>query len=223
MRRHIAAALTLFVATVAVNAGPTNLITNGGFEDTDGATVGNFLPLSPGSTIISPWVVGGDGTAAVDVVGTLWQQVEGSYSLDLNGNNIGWAQQTIDTVAGDWYTLAFKMSGNPNRNYSAIDKTLTVFATTLDGGGAQQDFIFTPNSTVDDMQWESRSWTFQAPTSGTILKFLSTSGTAGGAGPVIDDVSVTHGGIPHAPVPGALVLVGLGTAVTGWLRGRRPS
>jgi choice-of-anchor C domain-containing protein len=220
MRRHIAAALTLLVATVAVNAGPTNLITNGGFEDTDGATVGNFVPLAPGSTTVSPWVVGGNGTAAVDVVGTLWQQVEGNYSLDLNGNNIGWAQQTIDTVAGDWYTLTFKMSGNPNRAYCTIDKTMRVFATTLDGGGSQQDFTFAPDSTVQDMQWESRSWTFQAPTDGTILKFLSTSGTTGGAGPVIDDVCV---GAAHAPVPGALLLAGLGTAMAGWVRGRRRS
>jgi hypothetical protein len=216
------AVLTLLVATAAASAGTTNLVANGGFEDTHGVTVGSWVALKPDSTTISPWVVGGAGTAAVDAVGTLWQQLPGSNnSLDLNGNNIGWAQQTIPTVAGELYTLTFNLSGNPGANgmYAEAGKTLTVFATTPDGGGSQASFVFNTENSFGDMKWESRSWTFEAPINGTLLKFLSTSGTTNGAGPVIDNVSVSSA----VPVPGALLLAGLGTAVVGWMRGRKLS
>jgi choice-of-anchor C domain-containing protein len=222
MKRYVVSALVLLVAVGAASADTTNLLTNGGFETTvSGIPVSGWLPLAPGSNEISPWLVGGASPDAVDVVGSLWAASEGTKSLDLNGTNVGWVQQSFSAVAGEWYTLTFSMSGNPggHNEWTSLDKEMRVFVTTANGGGAYQDFVFTPDNTFEDMKWVARSWTFQAPGNTTILKFESLSGNSNGCGPCIDNVCVSQ----TVPVPGALLLAGLGTAIVGWVRGRKLS
>ena len=233
MKRHVVSALALLAAVGAASADTSNLLTNGGFETTVSAIpVSGWLPMPATSNEISPWVVGGADLDAVDVVnGDLWAAHTGSNSLDLNGANVGWVQQSFGTVAGEWYTLDFWMSGNAgaHNEYRLVDKEMRVFVTTLQGGGVYQDFIFTADNSFDDMMWESRSWTFQAPADTTIIKFESLSGTSHGCGPCIDDVYVTSTedvlmtSTAPVPVPGALLLAGLGTAIVGWVRGRKLS
>jgi choice-of-anchor C domain-containing protein len=220
MKKYLASFVTLLAVVTAANAG-TNLVQNGDFEDTQGAAVGEFLPLAPSSNVIDPWTVGG-GTdvRTVDVVDTLWKAASGNNSLDLNGSQAGWVEQSFNTIASNAYTLTFDMSGNAGRNgeYSTVDKAMRVSVAGANGQSSTQDFVFTPDNSFADMMWENKSWSFVAPDDVTTLRFESLCYDTRGCGPVIDNVDVTYS---HAPVPGALLLGGLGTTLVGWIRGRR--
>jgi choice-of-anchor C domain-containing protein len=219
MKKYLASFVTLLAVVTVANAG-TNLVQNGGFEDTHGIAVGEYLALAPRSSVIDPWTVGGTDIKAVDVVGSLWEDAGGNNSLDLNGSQAGWVEQSLNTIAKNMYSLTFDMSGNPGRHneYTEVDKAVRVSVTGANGESCTQDFVFTPDNSFSDMMWESKSWTFVAPDSLTTLRFESLCYNTNGCGPVIDNVDVTYS---HAPVPGALLLGGLGTTLVGWIHGRR--
>ena len=104
---------------------PTNLIQNGGFEEflSTPFASGGFVTLVEGDTSIKDWKV---TSGNIDYTNNLWQNAEGSKSLDLGGNNAAGAiSQTIPTIPGAYYEVFFRMSANPN--FEAI-KTLLVTA-----------------------------------------------------------------------------------------------
>ena len=176
-------------------------LTNGSFEL--GNDPGSFKTLNPGATDIFGWTI----TGQIDYIGSYWQASDGNRSLDLSGLSAGSIQQDIDTIIGMTYIVDFDMAGNPDGIPSL--KQLVLEAVGVDSHAF--DFDVT-GKTKSNMGWENKQWSFVANASTTTLKFTSLVGDTGW-GPALDNINVTA-----IPAPGAFVLVGLGTAVVGWLR-----
>ncbi len=177
---------------------------NGSFEL--GTDPGAYMTLNPGATDITGWTI----TGQLDYIGTYWQASDGSRSLDLSGLSAGSLQQDIDTVVGYTYIVNFDMAGNPDG-----DPTLKQLVVEAVGVDAQAfDFDITGH-TKSDMGWQTMTWSFVANSTTTTLKFTSLVGDTGW-GPALDNVSVTA-----IPAPAALMLLGIGTGIVGWLRKSR--
>jgi choice-of-anchor C domain-containing protein len=181
----------VFTLTMSIGAFG-QAFTNGGFEDFT-CPGGQFYSQSAGSTVLSPWSIGGAG---VDVICTYWQNAEGNVSVDLSNLAGGSLSQTFTTVAGINYAVTFNMSGNPagagfpanHPYYSPSAKTLTVNAT----GGTTSNYSYdtaTAANTLTDMKWVSDLYNFAATGTSTTLTFLST--TPGAFGPALDNVQIT--------------------------------
>lgn len=218
-RLGVIAIVAVSLAGVAA-AGPS-IVTNGGFESS--AIPGEWQNAPLGSTLITGWTIGGT-EYGVDLVRGLWQQTEGYQSVDLNGsgplgpNKNGWILQDIATVSGQWYEVSFSLSGNPGGSSGIVPPAYPAKEMKVTAGTSVHEFVFDKaNNRLQDMMWERHSFSFLADSSTTTLKFESIGPTTlNGCGPVIDDVSL----VSVVPVPGALLLAGIGTALVGWVRGR---
>ena len=115
----VAASLSLGSLSLACQSARAAAFTNGSFEI--GPASGANLNI--GSTAITGWTVFGHD---VDYVSSLWQNTDGTKSIDLNGGSIGGIAQTFDTVAGNTYQVLFDLAGNPDGG-PAI-KTLGILA-----------------------------------------------------------------------------------------------
>lgn len=199
------AVATLFVSSAAW-AGPS-LVTNGGFETGPAVGPSGFIGIpedGPAADAITGWYV----TTSVDYIESYWQASEGVNSLDLSGRQAGAVSQTLITTPGQWYEVQFDMAGNPAGG--PVVKTMYVSA-----AGQTGTFTFdVTGQSVTEMGWETKTWKFQAAGEETVIQFAS--GTAGGYGPALDNVSTSA-----VPAPGAILLVGLGTSLVGWLRRRK--
>ncbi|MBI1353466.1 MAG: choice-of-anchor C family protein [Acidobacteria bacterium] len=163
-----------------------NALSNGSFEQP-----GNFAPTRVVS-LGDPFLVGWSVTqGAVDYVGGVWKASDGQYSIDLNGGRSGTIAQAAATVVGQTYTLSFDLAGNPA---VAGEKRVRVSA-----AGQVQDFKFYNNATTTTaaMGWQTRTWTFTAVSAATTISFESL--TSGDAGPAIDNVVLSAGGVQPPP------------------------
>lgn len=162
------------------------LVVNGGFEYGPGAPFGTFVTLSKGDTSLSGWSI---TRGSVDVKHGYFQVIEGKYDLDLSGNEAGAIEQYLNTTAGTTYTLSFLLAGNPDQN--SIGNTVhTVRVTT---GDDENRFVFnSANQTRTNMGWVTKTVTFTAKTTRTLLRFDSVENTP--CGVVLDRVSVTRTG-----------------------------
>ncbi len=223
--------VSLLMVVALAGFAQANLTTNGSFESLSPSSslssVGTYVTLYEGATDINGWTVIGavnlaNHTESIDYIGSYWSASDGDRSLDLNGYyGQGGVFQTIQTAAGAVYSVAFDMAGNPDRqdtktmNVAVADTSSSVYYDT-------EVFTFsTIGKTRTNMGWVGKSWTFTAQSNSTDLYFLS--GMDGAWGPALDNVVVTMLSPAPAivPVPGAMVLGGLGTALVGWLRSRK--
>ena len=159
-------------------------LANGGFEVATIQPASGFRSYLGGATDITGWVVRRNG---VDHIGTaLWQPAEGSNSVELNRNNIGGMQQTVLTVPGQTYTLAFSTAGHPTCGFPV--KSITVSAA---GASATYSFSVAGRS-FTDMGWREDTLSFTATSEATTLVF---DGQAGhNCGPAVDNVRLLGSG-----------------------------
>lgn len=188
MRRPSVLGTTIGVVTAIALSGAALAFTdpsNGSFESgtfVDGGA--GFQALNAGDTSLTGWTI---TTGSIDWIGSYWPAVDGSKSIDMSGNAAGAISQTFATTIGNTYTVTFALSGNPAGGPTV--KTLTVGAT----GAASANLTFdtvAAGSTLTDMKWSTRTYTFLATTASTTLTFTST--TAGVYGPALDKVVVTE-------------------------------
>ncbi len=200
------------ISVTAVGAGSAGAVTNsillnGSFEygsyPVPAPSWTDLTASNPCSGIcIDNWTV---TSGSVDWVGSYWTAEDGNYSIDLNGTSQGSISQTLTTVPGATYDVNFHLSGNFDNILYANDswvvghtganqmtKTTTVSAS----GDMAYPYTATYNSSWShsNMEWAPELYQFTATSNSTTLMFTGDP-TAGGWGPVIDNVSVTRIGL----------------------------
>jgi choice-of-anchor C domain-containing protein len=188
-------------------------ITNGSFE-TGSINPGSFTFLGTGSTAITGWTVGGAG--GVDYIGTYWTAANGDRSVDLSGGGIGSVSTTItDLIAGQEYTISYKLAGNP----AGAPTTKHLQVSVNGAGGTIGGHLATFNtgaipSTLSNMGWITQTVIFTADAATATLTFLSQDNTS--YGPALDNVTIAA-----TPIPGAILLFGSALGGMGFLGYRR--
>jgi choice-of-anchor C domain-containing protein len=158
----------------------SNLVQNGGFERPRirGAEYFSYSAGDP----FTGWSI--DQGAIDQLSGPIWQPVDGSQCLDMDGScGTGEISQDLATEAGLTYVLHFALAGNPNG--SPVVKALEI-----GWGDAVLDTVHfdTTGRSKDDLGWTTREYVLTAPSSVTRLTFRSLS--AGCYGAILDAVSV---------------------------------
>jgi hypothetical protein len=225
-----------FIAPLAAQAVPTNLITNGSFETYTGTTInsGQWTVVegenaSHGTKYLNGWQA--DATHGVElrnnVAGTAqagnifveldthWGKFEGNTQTDPCCNS--WISQTVSTSVGQVYHLSYYYS--PRGGSQSGDNEINVFWGNVKlGGGA-----FTNSGSGSAHSGDLTNWQrFEFDVVGTgntgTLKFAD-AGTPNTYGGSLDNVSLVAA-VPE-PESYALMMAGLG-AVAFMARRRRP-
>ncbi|MBA3653297.1 MAG: DUF642 domain-containing protein [Actinobacteria bacterium] len=180
--------MTALVATVHLAApAAANTFSDGDFEaPVETKAYETYYNLQK----LGPWTVTAVGGAALGGIdhgtgpGGTPCRTAGAQCVDLNGRAPGAIEQVFDTVAGDTCSVEFWMSQHGQ----------------LQTRGASLNAQIDNNAPVPFSHsgpgWSTQSFTFTVTAAATKLTFASTVLT-GGAGPQIDDVSVTC--TPSAP------------------------
>ena len=193
--------VTAFTAGMLLASGVSAAtITNGSFEQ-PGTTSGPFSTLNAGSNQLTGWTI---SAGSVDLINTLWQHSDGSYSLDLDGNAPATISQDISGLTiGTTYSVLFDLAANP-ASQGSVFKTLTVAA----GLDAQRYTFDRTGTTLSNMGWVTETFEFTATAQTETLEFMSTS-DSGAFGPALDNVRFAPAPVP-LPAGVVLLLSGLG-------------
>ena len=194
-------------AALAISASPANAATiiNGSFED--GPNPGTFTTLGTGDTSITGWTV---SSGSIDYVGSYWDTPFGDRSIDLAGISLGSISQSIATEINKAYTISFYVSKNP-------DGGLPTRTGEISFGGETMPFEYSAVSSLADMNWELRTFTFVATTASTLLSFAADPTAGCCYGPALDNVSI----IDAVPEPEVWAMLLLGFGAIGWQMRRR--
>lgn len=210
MRRLSAVSAAIAALAIVPSSVQAATIVNGSFE-LGAISPGSFTTLGGGSTTITGWLVGG---SSVDYMGGYWQAADGSRSVDLAGSGLGAISQTIDTVAGQAYRVAFAIARNPDGGLTPRTGLVEVV-----GGPSLALSFGNGASSRSNMGWQYRNFDFVASSASTTLRFASDSTASGFYGLALDDVSISA--VPE-PSTWMTIIAGLGVVAFAMRRRRRP-
>lgn len=211
-REHVLTSLALLFCVFWPLPASGNIILNGSFESPNhAATLTEGLPyyLYIRTTPLDYWTIDGPSLAFYDSRSPYWIAANGDQYLELESGYGVAIEQTLNTVPGAAYTIRFAYAPNPY--VSGTDDTLNllwdgVLLANFDGA----------DTNGGDLDWVYYEFTTQAASTASVIRFEDGVSTVQYGGPYLDDVSVTL-----VPVPGAIVLCGIGVTFVGWLRRRR--
>ena len=192
----------------------TNLVTDGSFESAS-LSAGSSA-LYGGSSLVGWTALPGDTLEVRNaLVGTA---KDGNNFVELDSTHNSSMLTTIDTTAGQTYSLSFWYSGRPSSASSNSAFPSGRVPASSDGltvnYGSGTVAVHSPTNTTDDNLWRQFTATFTATGTSTALMFGAT-GKDDGYGSSLDDVSVSAIGVPEPGSPammaaGLLGLLGLG-------------
>lgn len=211
-------AVAAVLATVAGSpaaAAQIEMLTNGSFEDTGGASPegwGGLTYYAGGAWMIPGWTIE-DGSVDLTTSGSFWgPAADGNYAMDINGWSAGTISQSFATVLGRLYTVSFAYS----RNVAGAPNPATALVTL---GGESFDVSAANDGSYGfghNMQWKSGTFSFTGTGNVETLRLAAT--VPGNGGVFFDDVSVTT--VVPEPATWALMIAGFGMAGV-FLRRRR--
>ena len=210
-RRTLAVIIGACFAVLNSHLHAANLVTNPSFELGTFTNRGDGFQILPlGSTAIGGWTVINDSLAWGTVPNSAASvnpitPFDGTFFLDLQGDGIfrrpyGGVMQTLTTVSGQQYHLAFNLGTEQSPASPATHGPISVVAT---AGSTSLPFTFNPGGT--GTQWGEFGFDFTASSSSTPISIVGTT-TAGGAYIGLDLVSVTL-----VPEPSTLLIAFLGS------------
>jgi hypothetical protein len=195
IRLAIVLALVLSIPLIRLAFAATANFQNGNFaSNTQGGSTGKKILTAVDSTDITGWSV---YSGSVDLVGSaIWTSSSGSYSVDLDGNAPGGISQLFATVAGQTYSLAFDLSGNPQCNGSSSSgtggngETKSVLVNIFDGTSgsvfSSQTYTFsTASNTTSNMGWITKTVSFTASSGSAKIALASQDLASSRCGPVV--------------------------------------
>ncbi len=130
-----------------------NTVANGGFEQLPVINTATYDTVPAGSAQLAPWEV---SSGSVDHIGQYWTAAEGVQSLDLDGSAPGAIRQSVPTVAGHTYRVAFSYSANPDRSSGTPGMVVKADGTTLD------TFTHAYDDTRPSITWDRGETSFTA-------------------------------------------------------------
>ena len=206
-------AATILTAAAAP-VGATELLTNGGFEDSGSASLQYWGGYTYGASYSLPlpgWTV---DTGSVDIVvnNSPWSPAyEGTHALDINGFGPGSISQSFLTQLGRSYRVFYAYSRNAAGANDPATATVSVAGITVPISVPYDPQNF---GSPYNILWKTNSFHFTGTGNLETLRLSTTDGGAGGV--FFDAVSV---GVPE-PATWALMIGGFGMAGV-MLRGRR--
>lgn len=201
-------------ACLTSNANAANLVSNPSFELGTFVNRGDGFQILPlGSTAMTGWTVVNDSLAWGTVPNTAAgvnpiTPLDGAFFLDLQGDGLfsapyGGVTQTVTTVSGQQYHLAFNLGTEESPGSPATHGPVSVLAS---AGSTSLPFTFNPGGT--GTQWGEFGFDFTATGSSTPISIVGTA-TTGGAYIGLDLVSVTLVPEPSGYALAAVGFVGL--------------
>lgn len=143
----------------------------------------DYMSLSPDSTVIIGWTVGGPGDGVDWCAPPTYRPGSGSKSVDLTHTTRSSIATTIPTVMGGQYVLSF--SGTALMNNGGNIGSVSA------GSMVNQTFTVPYSSSMSNQSFAPFSFEFTATEPTTTVRFASTSQSYPNYyGPVVDDVKV---------------------------------
>jgi len=164
----------------------------------------------------SKWEVSG-GSVDIIPVGADFDYLPGNGKyVDLDGSTnhpgVLTTKLSFDLTAGSTYLLEYRLAGSQRDDVSGASETETVVVS-LEGTALTRT-----HEVPHKQAFESYAWSFTVP--GDVLVRLSFENTeaspSDNMGPLLDTVRLSV-----VPVPGGVLLAGLGAGLLGWLRRRK--
>ncbi len=185
----------------------TNLVTDGSFESA--ALSAGTYALYGGNSLAGWTALPGDTIEVRDaLVGTA---KDGNNFVELDSTHNSSMLTTIDTTAGQAYSLSFWYSGRPSS--ATANSAFPSGVVPASSDGLSVDYgngtvaVHSPTDTTDDNLWRQFTATFTATGPSTTLMFAAT-GKDDSYGSSLDNISVSAIAVPE-PAPMAMMAAGL--------------